>query len=340
MFWPRFKITDCDLERSGAAASVRDNRNAKSPGKRLPADDECHHYHGWQMEDLAGTAVRVTPERHRADEWAVVLAAGSIPHRLRSRLDGWALIVAAEDAEAAREALDAYDRENIADTADVGADAVVPVRGAAAVGVAVGLLLIGFFAVPGTRASRSAWFERGSADAERIVAGEWWRTVTALTLHADAPHLLGNAAASAVLVGAVSNQLGPGVGLCLLLLAGAGGNELTAVAHGSNHNSVGASTAMFGAIGILAATRVVSRGRRPAVRTLWMVVAASLALLALLGTSPYADLLAHLFGLLLGGALGLAAAATLPRSLRPSAQWALAVAVLALVVGAWLRAVA
>ncbi len=35
-------------------------------------------YHGWQMEDLAGTAVRVTPERHRADEWAVVLAAGCI----------------------------------------------------------------------------------------------------------------------------------------------------------------------------------------------------------------------------------------------------------------------
>jgi len=291
------------------------------------------------MEDLAGTAVRVTPERHRADEWAVVLAAGGIPHRLRSRLDGWALIVAARDAEAARAALDAYDRENIADTAEVAADAVAPVRGAAAVGVAVGLLLIGFFAVTGPRASRSAWFERGGAAAERIVAGEWWRTITALTLHADAPHVVGNVAASAVLVGAVSHQLGPGVGLWLLLLAGAGGNALTAVAHGTHHDSVGASTAMFGAIGILAATRVLSRGRRPAARTLWMVVAASLALLALLGTSPNADLLAHLFGLLLVGALGLVAAPAPLRRLRPPAQWALAMAALALVVGAWLRAV-
>ena len=69
-----------------------------------------------------------------------------------------------------------------------------------------------------------------------------------------------------------------------------------------------------------------------------MVVAASLALLALLGTSPDADLLAHLFGLLLGGALGLVAAAAPPRSLPSLAQWALAGAVLALVVGAWLRA--
>src|SRR5438132_6092102 len=292
------------------------------------------------MEDLAGTAVRVTPDRHRVDEWATVLAAGGIPHRLRSRLDGWALIVAARDADAALETLDTYDRENIADTTRARRASVAPVRGAAGVGVVVGLLLIGFFAVTGTRATRSAWFERGGADAERIVAGEWWRTVTALTLHADAPHVIGNAGASAVLVGAVSHQLGPGVGLCVLLLAGAGGNALTAAAHGTHHDSVGASTAMFGALGILAATRVVSRGWRRAGRKPWMVVAASLALLALLGTSPGSDLLAHLFGLLLGGVLGLAAAPAMRRRLRPLVQWGLAVAALAVVVGAWLRALA
>ena len=291
------------------------------------------------MEHLAGTAVRVTAERHRADEWAMVLAASYIPHRLRHRGDGWALIVDARDVEAARGALDAFDRENVVNTTDVSVDAVAPVRGAAAVGIAVGLLLIGFFAATGTRASRSVWFERGGAAAERIVAGEWWRTVTALTLHADAPHVVGNAAASVLLVGAVSHELGPGVGLWLILLAGAGGNALTAVAYGAHHNSVGASTAMFGAIGILAATRVVSSRRRPAARKPWMVVAASLALLALLGTSPDADLLAHLFGLLLGGALGLGAAAALARPLRSPTQWALAVAVLAWIVGAWLRAV-
>jgi len=51
-----------------------------------------------------------------------------------------------------------------------------------------------------------------------------------------------------------------------------------------------------------------------------MIVAASLALLALLGTSPDADLLAHLFGLLLGGAPGAAAAPALWWSLRPPTQ--------------------
>jgi hypothetical protein len=96
---------------------------------------------------------------------------------------------------------------------------------------------------------------------------------------------------------------------------------------------------MFGAIGILAATRLVSRERRPVARKRWVTVAASLALLGLLGTSPEADLLAHLFGLLVGGALGLAVAPVLRRPPGSSTQWMLAIAALALVVGAWLRAV-
>src|SRR2546428_375850 len=88
------------------------------------------------------------------------------------------------------------------------------------VGVYVALLLIGLFAITGSRAGRSEWFQHGEADATRMMAGEWWRAVTALTLHADAPHLLGNAVAGALLVTAVCQQLGPGVGLWLVPLAG------------------------------------------------------------------------------------------------------------------------
>ena len=290
------------------------------------------------MEDLAGTAVRVAADRRQADEWAMVLAAGAISYRLRGRLDGWALVVDARDVDVAREALDAYDRENSVDSTRPPAAPAVPDRAAAWVGVAVGVLLIGFFAVTGPRASRSVWFDRGSADAQRIVGGQWWRTVTALTLHADGPHVLGNATAGAVVVGAVCYQLGAGVGLWLVLLAGIGGNALTAAAYGTHHESVGASTALFAAIGVLAAAQFVSREPRRGVRKRWIIVAASLALLGLLGTSPEADLLAHLFGLLVGGALGLAAAPALRRPLPSPTQWMLAVVALAFVVGAWLRA--
>jgi membrane associated rhomboid family serine protease len=279
--------------------------------------------------------VRVTSSRHRADEWAVVLAAAGIPHWMRHRLEGWALIVPAADADAALDSLAAYDRENAPESV-AGGDQDVRARPRSIAGIVAALLLIGFFAVTGTRAGRSAWFARGGADAAAIVDGEWWRTVTALTLHADAPHLLGNAVACAVLATAVAQYLGPGVGLWLLLLAGAGGNALTAAAHGGAHVSVGASTAVFGAIGILAVLRLVAPRRRGTRGGQWWVIlAASLALLALLGAGPDADLLAHLFGLLVGAALGPLAALTLRWSPPAPVQWLLTATAAATVFVAW-----
>lgn len=281
-----------------------------------------------------GTAVRVTANRQRADEWAVVLAAADIPCWLRRRLDGWALIVPPLAAAPALEALDTYDRENAASGTDGSSD-VAPSRRAVGVGAAVALLLVGFFAITGPRAAGSAWFEHGSADAARVMAGEWWRAVTALTLHADARHLLGNAVSGVLLVTAVCRQLGPGVGLGLLLLAGAGGNVLTAAAHGANHVSVGASTSLFGAIGILAALRIVPGRVGSKARRWWVVIAASLTLLALLGTGPEADVLAHVFGFLVGAGLGSTTALTLRQIPPAPVQWLLAAAAGAAVTGAW-----
>lgn len=275
----------------------------------------------------------MTANRQRADEWAVVLAAAGIPHWMRHRLDGWALIVSAADAARALEALEAYDLENVREAHP---DPTAPSRPLTTVGLVVALSLIGFFAITGPRAGRSAWIERGSADATRMLAGEWWRALTALTLHADAPHVLGNAVAGALLITAVCWHLGPGVGLWLLLLAGIGGNLLTAAVHGANHTSVGASTAIFGAIGVLAMLRIVSPGRvGPGGRRSWVVVAATVALLGLLGTAPHTDLLAHVFGLLVGGGLGPIGALTLRWAPPQAVQWVLVIAAGAAVAGAW-----
>ena len=144
-----------------------------------------------------------------------------------------------------------------------------------------------------------------------------------------------DAAASALLMTAVCWHLGPGVGLWLLLLAGAGGNALTAAVHGRDHVSVGASTAVFGAIGILAALQITRSRAGSGGRKSWVVIAASLALLALLGAGPHADVLAHLFGFLVGGGLGLIAALTIRRTLSGPVQWVLVAGAGAAVVGAW-----
>ena len=281
-----------------------------------------------------GTAVRVTPSRRQADEWAVVLAAAGISHWLRQRLDGWALIVSPDDVVVAVETLADYDRENAPPGAP-GGDAA-PAQAVTIVGAVVALLLIGFFAITGSRAAGSAWFEHGSADAARMMAGEWWRAVTALTLHADAPHLAGNALAIAVLMTAVCWHLGPGLGAWLLVLAGTGGNALTAAAHGGGHISVGASTAVFAAVGILAALRSVAPAHLGiGARKRWVVVPAALALLAMLGVGPHADVLAHLFGFVVGGGLGLVTALTVRRPLPAPVQWLLVAGAGGVVVGAW-----
>ena len=169
-----------------------------------------------------------------------------------------------------------------------------------------------------------------------MVAGEWWRAITALTLHADAPHLVGNAVVSVVLISAVCWHLGPGVGLWLLLLAGAGGNAVTAAIHGGEHVSVGASTATFGALGILAALRIIGGRAGASGRKSWVVVAGQAWLsLALLGSGRRPISSPTLFSFLLGGGLGLIAALSI-RWIPPApVQWLLVAAAGAAVVGAW-----
>jgi len=282
-------------------------------------------------------AVCVTPSATRAEECAVVLASNGIAHRLETTGAGWMVIVAAGDAERASRVLVEYDRENRDEAPSAPAP---PPYGTTWIGGVIAALLVGFFAVTGPRGP-NVWFDRGSASARLILSGEVWRTVTALTLHADLAHVLSNAIASLIFITAVAWWLGPGVGTWLVLLAGAGGNALTALAQGRSSVSVGASTAVFGALGILAARQFVVRRRgRASGHKGWVVIAASLALLGMLGTAPGSDVLAHLFGLLVGGLLGIGPALAQRRPLGRWSQWLLALAAGALVLACWRIALA
>lgn len=290
------------------------------------------------MAERLDTPVCVVGGEQRAQECAVVLAASGIACRLAETDAGWAVMVAAHDVARAGSALAAYEQEN---RKTPGAEAPTPEYGRTWVGVVAAMLLLGFYALTGARDLGALWLDRGSAWAGRILQGEVWRTVTALTLHADPVHVLGNAVACATFLTAVGWWLGPGVALGMVLVAGAGGNALAALASGAGHISVGASTAVFGALGILAARQFAVRRRGWwARRTRWMVAAASLALLGLLGSGEHVDILGHLFGLLVGGGVGYAAAAMLPRPAAPPIQWGLMVAVAGSVAGCWWIALA
>lgn len=145
------------------------------------------------------------------------------------------------------------------------------------------------------------WLLKGRASAEDILAGEYWRTITSLTLHSDFGHLLSNVTTGFVASLIVSLQLGSGFGWFLILLSGSLGNYLNALFYGTSHNSIGASTAVFAAIGIICGLQIYREYRKRK----WIPIVIGLSFFALMGTGgERTDITAHLFGLVAGFLIG------------------------------------
>jgi rhomboid protease GluP len=282
---------------------------------------EIPHRHGMAL-------LREERDHDAALERSVVLEAMGIAHEVQPTPDGhWALIVDDGDAPAAEAALAAWEAENpprpgLLARSDYGRSLV---------GAATGLAILAFAVHVGLHPEGNL-IERGSADAARMLHGEWWRAATALTLHADLAHVAANAVAIGIFLGAVARRLGPALATWLALGAGVAGNVLTALVARGSHVSIGASTAVFGALGTLSVLQV---PRRRA----WLTLGVGVALLGFLGTGVRADLLAHLLGFAAGVTEGLAVRRTTPPP-RSLLQPAIALLAVVPIVLAWWRALA
>lgn len=150
------------------------------------------------------------------------------------------------------------------------------------------------------------WFQTGRFVATDVMKGEWWRLFTALTLHVDDAHLLSNLAGLAVFVGVVSYFAGPGLSWLLVCLAAGLGNLLNAFFSQTAQPSIGASTAVFAAIGLISIfgirTYYLHRQLKQRVLISFM---AGFGIFAMLGTNPQTDVSAHWFGFISGALIGL-----------------------------------
>jgi membrane associated rhomboid family serine protease len=282
--------------------------------------------------------LRTTGSPTQAGDWALVLAAASIEHRVDERDGQFALIIHAGDAAAADQALAGFDDEGAPEQ-----QPPAPDLGWSPLGLICAFGFLAMLLVTGTRERGSVWFAAGSASADLIMHGAWWRAVTALTLHADVWHVVGNAVASLVFITAIGRWLGGGLGALLILVSATAGNLLTAVRHHTNHDSVGASTATFASLGLIAGLQVARRMRlrtRPGYA--WVPIGAGLGLFAMLGVAAGSDYWAHLLGLAFGVLFGVAwAIAQLKRGWRAPrwpVQALLSAVTIAIVVGCWLLA--
>ena len=252
--------------------------------------------------------LRATPDRRRLEGWVLVLLSLGM-HPVWRRVHGaFALYVRRGEASRARAELAATDAEE-AEARREGRPAPEPpaTRHAVVGALSLGAALLAAFAVTGPGAPGSPWIAAGSSDATRVLHGEVWRAATALTLHGDLGHVASNVGLGAVAAWGVMRTSGVGWGLQLVLASGIAGNLANALAYQAEHSSIGFSTAVFGAFGLLGGQALVRRRRGWASRrAAWTGVAAVMALLALMGTAPDTDVLAHLFGALAGLGLGVA----------------------------------
>jgi membrane associated rhomboid family serine protease len=171
-----------------------------------------------------------------------------------------------------------------------------------------------------------------------VQAGEWWRAWTALTLHLDGPHLAANLVAGVWFGYLAAAQMGGGTAW-LLTVTGAGvANLIEGLLGPADHHSVGASTAVFAALGAMAAFSWRERFATPqrwARR--WGPLIAGVVLLGWTGSAGEGtDVVAHVTGFAVGALLG--ATAALPRLrglLRRVPQWAAGLAALGWLALAW-----
>ena len=293
--------------------------------------------HGMDIEPAERVAV-YRGSQMACRESGLVLEAKGLPYDV-SELDGaWVLLVSPEAAAGAREELARYaaERRIVRDEPP----AVIPFGGAGlGAGIYAAVLLLTAYCA-GIQWLGMDWLASGALQ-PLAGAGEWWRAVAALTLHLDQAHLLGNLLFG-VGIGILAGKVfGPGLAWASIVGAGAVANYLDMLISPSTHRAVGASTAVFAALGLLAGfawrQRLTLRER---FRYRWAPLFAGVCLLGFLGAGgEHVDVLGHALGFAMGVGLGwIYARAHVPRSRGYGLQLGAGAAALGLVAAAWIFA--
>jgi rhomboid protease GluP len=265
------------------------------------------------QSDSSGGAAEIYRSRRLADcdERAFMLFAVGIPSAIARDTRAYLLLVEPHDAVAALDHLRRYEverltrprRASVAPKLYPGAWVGSLVYAVVIVGVALGIA---------TGVGRLDAFDLGELHAGSVRAGQWWRVWTALTLHVDGAHLAANTAAGAWFGYLASRLLGAGRAWLLVVLGAGLANGAEAFIAPAFHRSVGASTGVFTALGLMSAyswRSGLAYAQRWALR--WGPLVAGLLLLAWTGTGggspeepgsgdPSVDVAAHALGFVIG----------------------------------------
>ena len=274
--------------------------------------------------------------RTDCDDRAFMLAAVGVPSTIEIDTEHFVLLVEAAEAPRALRHLRQYEAESRP------APPLPPLSQPFAhawLGCLVyGIVLVGV----GYAVSNGLWrldaFELGELNAQRVQDGQWWRAWTALTLHLDSAHLAANLGAGIWFGYLAARQIGSGTAWLLIVSGAALANLFEAQFGPGSHRAVGASTAVFCALGLLAAHSWRTRTYlSPRWASRWAPLVGGAALLGWLGTAGEGvDIVAHALGFAAGCLLGAGVALrAVARALRTVPQWLGGLAALCSIGIAW-----
>lgn len=246
------------------------------------------------------------PSLQEADEHALVVLAMNQDCRVRAEDGRFALEVDPSVGPAVERELELYASEQQALAAPYEAPVSESLRPSGiALWVAALVVMFGL-------QQRDPWMEDGLMNSSEGLFGnlEWWRPFTALFLHADLAHLTGNLVIGGFFCMMVTSLVGAWRGWFLILLSGVAGNILTSWIHApGSYYSLGASTATFGALGVLVGAglrEAWDSHRLSSLKSLIGSLGGGVALLIWFGVSGgNTDVIAHFMGWGAGMVLGL-----------------------------------
>lgn len=251
------------------------------------------------MRDGNEGTLRFIPAKSKREslDFALVLASQGIEPILVRDDRGWGLEVEVVEHEKAGKALALYQQENPQRRwkylPPAGTDYI---HGAVVIFCGV-LIAIHLLKTPQVA-------EAGMNIAAKLKQGEWWRLITATTLHGDTPHLVSNLTTGLVMVGLAMGRYGVGPGLLGALLAGVAGNLCSFFMYGPEFRGLGASGVVLGALGMLGVQRFLWKSAL-AKRLLLTGMGAAVMILALFGFAPGTDVIAHVGGFVGGVVIAL-----------------------------------
>lgn len=273
---------------------------------------------------------------------ALVLQAAGIQHAIQTSGAGARIIVGLLDAERARLELGDYLEENRAWPPHKERPPSFGTNG-----LPSALLFAAVIAVMHWMQYRGGygvdWTSAGRMEGGAVASGEGWRAITALTLHVDLDHLVSNLVFGGLFGILAAQALGPGVAWLGTVLAGILGNALESFLVDPTHRAIGASTAIFGTLGLMTAAEWARRGRgdAPWVRRVAPLFGGAV-LFGWLGVGDgtgRVDVLAHATGFLSGALIGWTVARTrLPERLGRGGQGLLGLGAIGLLVVGWVLA--